>query len=257
MELLNDKGDNSPGVNEELKTQLAPETKTREAQTLTVKKTYVPEICKTGARYGGESWMHGWCGVLLCRALTALTDTLLLSPCITLLDVRPAGGSVCDIARRRHLPRLVGHGQAGDGGRLEPVLRPGRAGGGHGCVGCLFGWVWRSVASVCPTPDRSRSTDICPLLIDSPQGLGPEPGGRLRGRAAGGAGAPRAGLRGEGHEEARHPAQRHHRLRHRGHWHQRLQHPPLIFLPPESVRDVAGLELVWCMVWDFYSVGCF
>lgn len=54
VELLNEKGEGSPGLNEELRTQLAPETKTREAQTLTVKKTYVPEICRTGAKYGGE-----------------------------------------------------------------------------------------------------------------------------------------------------------------------------------------------------------
>lgn len=59
MELLNEKGEGSPGVNEELRTQLAPETKTREAQTLTVKKTYVPEICRTGAKYGGELWGLG------------------------------------------------------------------------------------------------------------------------------------------------------------------------------------------------------
>jgi hypothetical protein len=67
VELLNEKGEGSPGVNEELKTQLAPETKAREAQTLTVKKTYVPEICKTGARYGGQwQWTRTRTNGLLC-----------------------------------------------------------------------------------------------------------------------------------------------------------------------------------------------
>lgn len=49
MELLNDKTA-APG--DEITTQLAPQTKARDAQTLAVKKTFVPEICQTGAMYG-------------------------------------------------------------------------------------------------------------------------------------------------------------------------------------------------------------
>ena len=55
----------------ELADALAAETRAREAQTLTVKKTYVPEICRTGAKYGGTC---GWCGwwrdlVFICQAV--------------------------------------------------------------------------------------------------------------------------------------------------------------------------------------------
>ena len=44
--------DKTAAPGDEVTTQLAPETKAREAQTLSVKKTFVPEICQTGAKYG-------------------------------------------------------------------------------------------------------------------------------------------------------------------------------------------------------------
>ncbi len=55
MELLTEKGAEpgaAGGEGSEITTQLAPQTKAREAQTLSVKKTYIPEICNTGAKYG-------------------------------------------------------------------------------------------------------------------------------------------------------------------------------------------------------------
>lgn len=50
--LTQQQNDKTAAPGEEITTQLAPQTKARDAQTLAVKKTFVPEICQTGAKYG-------------------------------------------------------------------------------------------------------------------------------------------------------------------------------------------------------------